>query len=216
VSEILTVIVALIYVVEAICFAVTYLAYSRHYVVTDNAAVDADMIDVDAPATGTMRRWIGTEGLAMRKDDLLGRVGPAGGGRGPEVVVRAPRDGSLVVNDIADGEYVAAGQRLAIAYDLRKVWITARVDERDMSRVRIGEPVDITVDGFAEYQMTGVVTLIHASTAGQLSLYPSTDTDPTNVQKVDQYMAVRIVPTYTGGQQLRPGMSATVHIRTSQ
>jgi hypothetical protein len=63
--------------------------------------------------------------------------------------------------------------------------------------------------------MTGVVTLIQASAAGQFSVYPSTDTDPTNVQKVDQYVAVRIVPTYTGGQRLLPGMNAAVHIHTS-
>jgi multidrug resistance efflux pump len=215
VSKILMIVLAVIILAETTAFLGTYFLYSRYYVVTDNAIVDGDAININAPASGTIRRWIGTEGLAMRQGQYLGRVVPTGGGPRPQFVVKAPANATVGINDVVDGVNVAAGQTLAVAYDPRNVWITARVDESAISRVRVGQPVDITIDAFSEIPMTGVVTLIEASTAGQFSVYPSTDTDPTNVQKVNQYVAVRIVPTYTGGQRLLPGMNAAVHIHMS-
>jgi multidrug resistance efflux pump len=215
VSKILMIVLAIIVVAETTAFVGTYFLYSRYHIVTDNAIVDADAIKVNAPASGTIRRWVGTEGLAMRQGQYLGRVVQTGGGPRPQFVVKAPGDATVGINDVVDGDYVAAGQTLAVAYDLSDVWITARVDESEISRVIVGQPVDITIDAFSGIPMTGVVTLIQASAAGQLSVYPSTDTDPTNPQKVDQYVAVRIVPTYTGGQRLLPGMNAAVHIHTS-
>jgi multidrug resistance efflux pump len=215
ISKILMVVLAVIALAETATFTGTYLLYSRHHVVTDNATVDADAISVNAPASGTVTRWIGTEGLAMHDGQYLGRVVATGGGPRPQFVIKAPGDATVGINDVVDGEHVAAGQTLAIAYDLRNVWITARFDESEISRVHVGQSVDITVDAFSATPMTGVVSQIQASTAGQFSVYPSTDTDPANVQNVDQYVAVRIVPTHTDGQRLLPGMNARVHIHTS-
>jgi multidrug resistance efflux pump len=129
--------------------------------------------------------------------------------------VKAPGNGTVGLNDADDGEYVLTGETLAIAYDLTNIWITARVNESDIGRVNVGQPVDITIDAFSRIPMTGIVGKIQQSAAGKFSVYPSTDSDPTNVQKVNQYVAVRIVLTDTGAQSLRPGMSAAVHIHTS-
>jgi multidrug resistance efflux pump len=183
--------------------------------VTDNAEVDADAIDVNAPATGTMTRWTVAEGQAVRRGQYLGRVALPDGGAQPQVVVKAPRSGTVAINDVVGDEYVTAGQTLAIAYDLTDTWITARVDESDVRRIMVGQPVDITIDAYPGVPMTGVISLIQAAAAGQFTPYPSTDVDPTDVQRIDQYIPVRIIPIYTGGKKLVPGMSATVHIRTS-
>lgn len=215
VSKILLMVLAVITLTEATGFVATYLLYSRHYIVTNNATVDADAIDINAPASGTITRWIATEGSPMHRGQYLGRVVATGGGPRPQVAVKAPGNGTVGLNDTVDGEYVLAGETLAIAYDLGNIWVTARVNESDIGRVQIEQPVDITIDAFSQIPMSGVVYEIQASTAGQFSVYPSTDIDPTNVQKVNQYVAVRIVLTNTGEQSLRPGMSATVHIHTS-
>jgi len=213
VSRTLMIVLAVIVVAESIAFAGTYLLYSRYRVVTDNAVVDADPIDVNAPQAGTLRRWSLNEGSRIRPGEHLGRVVSAGSKPQILELVRAPRAGTVGLNNVTDGEYVEAGQTLAIAYDLDHVWITARIDESDIARVRLGQLVDIRLDGYPNVAMVGKVGLIQASTASQLTVYPSTDSDPTNVQKIDQYVAVRILPTFTGGMTLRPGMNATVHIR---
>jgi multidrug resistance efflux pump len=215
VSKILLIVLAVIALAEATGFVATYLLYSRHYVVTNNASVDADAIDINAPASGAITRWIATEGFSMHRGQYLGRVVAIGGGQQPQVPIRAPGYGTVGPNDAGDGEYVQSGEKLAIGYDLSNIWVTARVDEPDIGRVNVGQPVDITIDAFPRIPMTGIVGVIQESAASQLSVYPSTDTDPTNVQKVNQYVAVRIELTNTGERSLRPGMSATVHIHTS-
>jgi multidrug resistance efflux pump len=213
-STVLMIVLAVVALVEAGAFLGTYFLYSRYHVVTDNAIVDADAIDVNAPTSGIISRWSGNQGAAMRPGQSLGRVVPPGEGPRPQFVVKAPANGVIGINDAVDGEYVRAGQTMAIAYDLRNIWITARIDQSEIGRVRVGQPVDIGIDGFSGIPMTGTVILIQRSTAGQFDIYPSTDTDPTNIQKVDQYVPVRVVPTYTGGQRLVPGMNATVRIHT--
>ena len=214
-SKVLLMVLAVIALTEAAAFVATYLLYSRHYIVTNNATVDADAIDINAPASGTIARWIATEGSSMHRGQYLGRVVATGGGPRPQVAVKAPGNGTVGLNDTGNGEYVQAGETLATAYDLSNIWVTARVNESDISRVRIDQPVDITIDAFSRIPMSGIVYEIQESTAGQFSVYPSTDIDPTNVQRVNQYVAVRVVLTSTSGQSLRPGMGATVRIHTS-
>jgi hypothetical protein len=43
-------------------------------------------------------------------------------------------------------------------------------------------------------------------------IYPGTDADPQNPQKVDQYIPVRILFTGAGVARVAPGQSVTVHI----
>jgi multidrug resistance efflux pump len=215
VSKILLIVLAVIALAEATACVATYLLYSRHYVVTNNATVDADAIGINAPTSGTITRWIATEGSSMHRGQYLGRIVATGGGPRPQFAVKAPGNGTVGLNDASDGEYVVAGETLAIGYDLSNVWVTARVDEPDISRVKVGQPVDLAIDAFSGIPMTGIVGEIQDSAADRFSVYPSTDIDPTDVQKVNQYIAVRIMLTDTGEQRLSPGMSATVHIHTS-
>ncbi len=146
-STILMIVLAVIVLAEIIAFTGTYFLYSRHYVVTDNAVVDADAIDVNAPASGTMTRWTVAEGQAVREGEYLGRVALSGGRARPQVVVKAPRSGTVAINDVVGDEYVTAGQILAIAYDLTDTWITARIGESGSSGFRVRGCRSATVTG---------------------------------------------------------------------
>jgi multidrug resistance efflux pump len=56
----------------------------------------------------------------------------------------------------------------------------------------VGNPVDITVDAYPHTPVDGIVTEIQAGTAGRFTIWPNPDTDPTNPQKVDQYVPLKI------------------------
>jgi multidrug resistance efflux pump len=60
---------------------------------------------------------------------------------------------------------VTAGQDLATGYDLRKIYITARVDETDIGNVRPGQLVDIDVDAYHGVPITGIVQEIQGAAA---------------------------------------------------
>jgi multidrug efflux pump subunit AcrA (membrane-fusion protein) len=201
-------------VAEALAFGGTYFFYSRHYVSTDNAQVDGDKIDINAPATGTLDSWQVNEGSSVRANQVVGRVRIMGSGAQPQMVIKSPGSGTVAVNNAVDGSFVTAGTELATAYDFSRIYAVARVQDTDVEDVHPGAPVDIAVDAFPDTPVTGVVEVVQGSSAGVFSLYPNLSSgDPSNPQKVNQYIPVKIEFTNTNGLTLAPGMNITAHIR---
>jgi HlyD family secretion protein len=60
--------------------------------------------------------------------------------------VRAPFDGIVYSLPARQGGFVAAGDLLLEVADLRKVLVRAYVDEPDIARLLVGEPIDVTWD----------------------------------------------------------------------
>jgi multidrug resistance efflux pump len=119
----------------------------------------------------------------------------------------------IAVNDVTEGSYVNAGAELATAYDPASVYITARIEDTDISEVHQGAPVDVSVDAYPKTAVTGVVSTIQESAASNFTYLPPPGlADPSNPTRVDQYIPVRVALTSTGGAQLLPGMNVTVHI----
>jgi multidrug resistance efflux pump len=187
-----------------------YLIYSSQFVSTDNAQVDGDKVDIAAPVTGTLTDWQGEQGTDVTTNETLGRVQIQG--TGPQQTIKSPGNGTIAVNNVVNGQWVTAGDELATAYDFNDIYVTARVAETDIGDVRPGQTVDISVDASPSAPVTGVVYEIQNSAAGPFTIFPSPDTDPSNPQKVDQYVPVKIKFTNTGGAPLAPGMNVTVHI----
>jgi multidrug resistance efflux pump len=212
-SRVLLSVVAVLSLLELAGFASSYLLYSRHYVSTDNAQVDGDLTRINAPNTGTVTQWSVGQGDPVRRNQVVGRIQAGGSGAQPGRPVRAPGDGIIAVDDAVQGAYVSAGTELAIAVAPGSIYVTARVEDTEIAGVRPGAAVDIGVDAYPDIPVTGVVSFTQAASAGSFSDLPPPGTaDPSNPQRVDQYVPVRIALTSTGGVVLRPGMNVTVHI----
>lgn len=188
-----------------------YVIEGRKYVTTENAQIDGDQISVNAPSSGTLTDWTATQGTELRKDRLVGRIKIQGGFVQPQQAIRAPGNGTVVVDDGVEGAFVTAGTPLAIAYDLSKVYVTARVDETDIDDVRPGQTVDIEVDAFPDADLTGIVREVQGGAAGEFSPFPRSNTAG-NYQKVTQVIPVKIAVDDTQGLGLVPGMNVTVKI----
>ena len=206
------VVVVVIMVVQAVGFGGTYLLYSRHYVSTDNAQVDGDKININAPITGTLEGWTVTQGSTVRPHQILGRVKSIGSGAQAEQVIKADGYGTVADNTAVNGQYVTVGTTLATAYDFNHLYVTARVEDTDINAVHPGQLVDVSVDAFPNTPVTGIVDEVQSSTAGEFDIYPSPDQDPTNPQRIDQYVPVKVELAVTHGIPLAPGMNVTVHI----
>jgi multidrug resistance efflux pump len=191
-----------------------YLINASHYVTTDNAQVDGDQIQINAPTTGTVIDWKATQGAQVRRGQAVGRIQLQGSGAQPQQVIRAPGDGTIAANPTVEGQWVTAGTNLATAYDGESIYATARVDETDIEDVRPGAVVDIDVDAYSGTPVTGVVTQIQGAAAAEFSLFPESNSSG-NFQKVTQVIPVKIAFTNTGGLPLVPGMNITVHIHKS-
>lgn len=207
------VVIASVTLLEAAGFSGMYLFHTRHYVSTDNATVDGDAIEINAPQTGTLIDWSVATGSTVSADEVVGRIQEIGSGARPQRVIKAPKAGTVAVSNAVAGQYVTAGTRLATAYD--GVYVTARVSEDDIGGVREGNLVDITADAYPDRPLLGQVLEIQRATAGEFTIYPGPDTDPRNPQKIEQYLPVRIVLINTDGVQVWPGMNVAVAIRRS-
>jgi multidrug resistance efflux pump len=207
--RLLIAIVVVVVLVIAAGGAFYYLRYTSQFVSTDNAQVDGDQIQINAPTTGTVTNWEINQGSTVTTNEVVGRIQVLG--TGPQEVIRSPGNGTVAVTTVVNGAYVSGGTNLATAYDFSKIYVTARVDETDIADVHVGAPVDISVDAFPGIAMTGIVEDVQGSSAGVFSLFPQ-DNSSGNFQKVTQVIPVKVELTNTGGQQLAPGENVTVHI----
>ena len=198
-------------VLVGIAFGIRYLVDTSNYVTTDNAQVDGNQISVNAPASGTLLDWRGQVGAALRKNASVGRIEIQGGYVQPQMVIRAPADGTVAVNNGVPGTFVTAGTQLAIAYDEQGVFVTVRVDETDVDEVRVGAPVKLAVDAFPDADLTGHVSEIQTGSAGVFSAFPQSNSSG-NFQKVTQVIPVRVTIDDTLGLALAPGMNVTAKI----
>ncbi|HEV7830793.1 MAG TPA: hypothetical protein VGP04_18500 [Pseudonocardiaceae bacterium] len=76
-------IIVVIAVLAALGFGGAYVLYSRNFVSTDNAQVDGNKIEINAPVSGVLVDWQGTQGNSVTRNQAIGRVeiGSSSGGR---------------------------------------------------------------------------------------------------------------------------------------
>jgi HlyD family secretion protein len=115
-------------------------------------------------------------------------------------VIRSPIDGVVVARSVDVGQTVAASLQaptiFTIAQDLTKMQVYAKVDESDVGRIRVRQPVTFKVDAFPKDLFQGVVSQVRMN--------------PTTVQNVVTYDA--IVDCQNPELKLFPGMTAYVTI----
>ncbi len=122
--------------------------------------------------------------------------------------IYAPCDGFVTEKGVEPGQFVQKGQAL-LAVVPRAVWVTANFKETKLTRMRPGQPVDITVDAYPGITFHGHVDSIQHGTGARFSLLPPENATG-NYIKVVQRLPVKIVfsrPEETAHVLLAPGMS---------
>ncbi|HWE77325.1 MAG TPA: HlyD family secretion protein [Pseudolabrys sp.] len=131
-------------------------------------------------------------------------------------VVRAPIDGVLGNRAVQVGDFVQTGTRLAAIVPLDDVYIDANFKETQLSRLRPGQPVAVSVDALPQHDLKGTVSSVSPASGSVFSLLPP-DNATGNFTKIVQRLPVRIrLPAdVTAERLLRPGMSVVVSVNTN-
>lgn len=191
----------------------TYVLYSGPYVTTSDAQVDGDRVQINAPADGVLIKWDVSQGTVVQPGQAVGRIKLNGTGfSGPQQIIRSPGRGQVAMEMVEEGQWVSAGTTLALAFEFSDVYVTARVPTTAIDEVRLGAPVDLAVDAYPHATVTGVVSEIQPSTAGEFDIYPSPDQNTQNPQRVKQWVPVKVTFTGTGGAAMLPGLNVTARI----
>jgi membrane fusion protein, multidrug efflux system len=119
----------------------------------------------------------------------------------------APASGHVTRKSVEAGAYAHVGQAL-MAIVSRDVWVVANFMETQLSDMRPGQPVEITLDAYPARRFRGHVDSIQAGTGARFSLLPPENATG-NFVKVVQRVPVKIVfdEAHTLDPPLSPGMS---------
>ena len=130
-------------------------------------------------------------------------------------VVKAPFAGMVTnVPSIGPGKYLPASTTAFYLVDTSHVWIEANPKETELTYVRVGQPVDVTVDTYPGASWHGAVESISPAAAQRFSLLPAQDTSGNWVKVVQRIpMRVRVDPG-RGLPPLRDGMSVEIGVDT--
>jgi len=131
-------------------------------------------------------------------------------------VITAPVDGVVSKKSVDVGDTVASSQPVMAIASQTGLWVVANLKETQLTSVRPGQSVDISVDAFPHQTFRGTVSSISPATGATFALIPP-DNASGNFTKVVQRIPIRIDidPSSDPTHLLRQGLSAVVSIDTS-
>jgi membrane fusion protein (multidrug efflux system) len=131
-------------------------------------------------------------------------------------VVAAPFAGIVTdVPAIAPGKYLAASTTAFYLVDTDHLWVDATPKETELTYVRPGQPITVTVDTYPDATWHGIVESVSPAASQQFSLLPAQNTSGNWVKVVQRIaMRVRIDTNDKTLPPLRAGMSVEVDVDT--
>jgi membrane fusion protein, multidrug efflux system len=105
--------------------------------------------------------------------------------------VRAPCDGFITSRSVQLGDFVTSGSTMFLIVT-PDVWITANFKESQLGRMRPGDSVDIEIDAYSGYKLSGRVQSIQYGSGSRFSAFPAENATG-NFVKIVQRIPVKIV-----------------------
>ena len=194
--------------------AAYYWYENANYVTTEDAKVKGDLVKAAPQITAKLVELNIKEGEVVRKNDILARQDLMGveDSKIETTVIRAPISGIVVKKQGTVGEVASAGQAVATIVDTNQLYVEANIEETMLSKLKLGQKVDITIDQYGGQKFEGKVSSIGQATAATFSLLPSSSSG--TFTKVVQKVPVKIEMNMSD-LKLLPGTNAVVkiHIR---
>ena len=127
-------------------------------------------------------------------------------------VIRAPSAGVVGARSVRTGQLVQPGAVLMAIVPLGQTYVVANFKETQLSRLRVGQPVELHADAFGKQVIKGHVDSFAPATGAQFALIP-VENAVGNFTKITQRVPVRIAVDKAGplSGALRPGLS--VHVK---
>jgi membrane fusion protein, multidrug efflux system len=119
------------------------------------------------------------------------------------------------VPSIAPGKYLQASMSAFYLIATDHVWVDANPKETQLTYVRPGQAVTVTVDTYPDLEWHGTVESISPAAAQEFQLLPAQNTSGNWVKVVQRIpMRVRLGTSDNSQPPLRPGMSVEVDVDT--
>ncbi|WP_047454901.1 HlyD family secretion protein [Rhizobium rhizogenes] len=132
-----------------------------------------------------------------------------------DTVVRAPFDGITTnVPSLQVGAYLTAAQQGFSLVSTTNMWINASPKETELTYVKTGQKVTISVDAYPGVTWKGTVSSISPASGSSFSLLPAQNTTGNWVKVVQRIPMIISIDDTQGKPPLRVGMSVVAGVDT--
>ncbi|MFW2487300.1 HlyD family secretion protein [Clostridium chromiireducens] len=206
---IIGILVAIVVALSSIAFYYWY--ENTYYVSTEDAKVNADFVSVTPQISGKLLELNIAEGDKVTKNEILARqeMNNLPDTSVEQSLVRSPIDGIVVKKQGTVGELLSTGQTLITLVDPSKLYISANIEETKLGKVKVGQPVDITIDQYDSEKFSGKVKTIGEVSNSAISLLPSSTSG--TFTKVVQRIPIKI-ELDSFNEKILPGTNAIIKI----
>ena len=129
--------------------------------------------------------------------------------------ILSPADGTVGERQVRPGQLVSPGTQVMTFVDITR-WVAANYRETQLTNVKAGDVAEVRVDVYPGQVFEGRVLEIAPASGSQFALLPP-DNATGNFTKVVQRVPVKIALDNSSlTQQLRPGLSAVVTVKTKR
>jgi len=119
--------------------------------------------------------------------------------------LESPLGGVVLEKHAEPGEFLSTGSPVVTVADTSQVWLRAYLDQTDLGRVRLGQPVEVRTDAYPAKKYTGTLAFI----SSEAEFTPKTV--QTEKERVTLVFRVKIVLANDSGE-LKPGMAADAFV----
>lgn len=128
-------------------------------------------------------------------------------------VIRAPVAGVVGARAVRSGQFVRPGGAMMAIVPLGDTYVIANFKETQVSRLHLGQPVEVHADAFGKAVIHGKVESFAPATGSEFALIP-VENAVGNFTKIAQRLPVRIAIDRTSSVAagLRPGLSVKVKV----
>jgi HlyD family secretion protein len=177
------------------------LTYGRDQQLLKGAVISHDQLDNEHNVYNQAVAQVALDGAAIQQQEAMLKSAELNLNY---TNIVSPVDGTVVSRNVDRGQTVAASYQtptlFLVAQDLTKMQVDTNVSESDIGDVRMGQPVDFTVDAYTTKTFRGNVAQVRQA--------------PITVQNVVTYDVVVSVPNPE--LLLMPGMTANITIVTDR
>lgn len=197
--------VALLLLTTAGLFGYRWWYDVTNYVRTDNAQIAGYLVQAGTLSPGRVDMVRYDVGDRVARDDVVATVHvPVSVTTSSGIVrqeyratsdtvveARAPIDGVIVARLVNPGDTIPAGQPLLTIVDPDQLWVYANIEETQIRRIRVGQPVTVSIDTHGIELEGRIATIRPASTT---AISPPAKAEPGGTfTKVPQLVQVKII-----------------------
>jgi RND family efflux transporter MFP subunit len=134
------------------------LARKRVHDLPADASVEA-RADASTVYNASMQKLV-LWGISREQLDRMDQQYDQSGQVPTHLTVTSPISGIVIRKDVYEGSYVQVGDRPYTIADLGTLWLQAKIYERDVPLMRIGQSVNVTVEALPNESFKGQVTFL--------------------------------------------------------